>query len=110
MNRRYLWALAIPAIALFGGCAAAGRPADDSAAPFNDSIREASLRADLFALAHDSTAGRLVGTPEIVKASDWIRARFEAAGLEPAGDGATFDQRYDLMWFSLGEGNSLTVE
>src|SRR5687768_17501430 len=78
-------------------------------APFNDSITEAELRADLYALADDSTRGRLVGTPEIAETSEWIRARFESLGLEPAGDGSSFDQPFDLMWFSLGEGNSLTV-
>src|SRR5687767_2549786 len=58
MNPRYLWGLAVLSIAFFAGCAAAGRPTEDSvaafndsAAPFNDSIREASLRADLYALA-----------------------------------------------------------
>jgi hypothetical protein len=83
--------------------------ADPGGAPFNDSITEAALRADLYALAHDSTRGRLVGTPEIARASDWVRGRFDALGLEPAGDDAAFDQRFDLMWFSLGEGNLLTV-
>ena len=32
-------------------------------APQNDSIRKEDLQADLFFLAHDLTAGRLVGTP-----------------------------------------------
>ena len=34
-----------------------------STAPFNDSIRVADLRADLFFLAGDGFRGRLVGTP-----------------------------------------------
>lgn len=83
--------------------------ANSSAAPFNDSITEAGLRDDLYALAHDSTRGRLVGTPGIEKASDWVRARFDSLELGPAGDEGTYDQRFDLMWFSLGEGNALVV-
>jgi len=35
-----------------------------TAAPFNDSIRLADLKADLFFLAGDGFKGRLVGTPE----------------------------------------------
>jgi hypothetical protein len=82
---------------------------DDGAAPFNDSITEAGLSADLFALAHDSMGGRAAGSPELARASDWIAQRFASLGLEPAGDDGTYDQRFDLMWFSLGEGNRLTV-
>ena len=97
----YTAACLLAALAL-GACASA-------TAPFNDAISQAQLRADLYALAHDTTRGRLVGTPEIVKASDWVSGRFLSLGLEPGGDGETFDQRFDLMWFSLGQGNRLTV-
>ena len=81
----------------------------DRDAPGVQTITEEALSADLHALAHDSMRGRLVGTPEIAKASDWIAARFAALGLEPAGDDGSFDQRFDLVWFSLGHGNTLTV-
>lgn len=82
---------------------------EDGTAPFVRSIDQGRLRADLFALSHDSMAGRLVGTPEIERASDWIRDRFADLELEPAGDGGTFDQRFDLVWFGLGATNRLTV-
>jgi len=78
-------------------------------APGNDTITEARLSADLHALSADSMQGRLVGTPEHAEAADWVRARFESLGLEPAGDAGTYDQRFDMVWFSLGDGNSLTV-
>ncbi len=78
-------------------------------APAVDTITEAALSADLHALADDSMRGRLVGTPEIDRAADWIAARFSALGLAPAGDDGSFDQRFDLLWFSLAEGNTLTV-
>ena len=83
--------------------------APDGVAPFNDSITASGLTSDLYVLSHDSMAGRLVGSPEIGRASDWIRDRFESLGLEPAGDNGTYDQRFDLAWFSLGQRNQLTV-
>jgi hypothetical protein len=82
---------------------------DDAGAPFLDSITEANLRSDLFALSADSMAGRLVGSPELDQASDWIRDRFASLELKPAGDDGTYDQRFDLVWFSLGTTNRLTV-
>ncbi len=78
-------------------------------APGSDAITEAGLRSDVYALADDSLRGRLVGTPELEAASDWIRDRFALSGLAPAGDDGTYDQRFDMMWFSLGQGNELTV-
>jgi hypothetical protein len=83
--------------------------ADSGAAPSLEGIDESDLRADLFTLSHDSMGGRLAGTPDLQRASDWIRDRFESLGLEPAGDGGTYDQRFDLMWFSLGTPNRLSV-
>ncbi|GMV03996.1 MAG: hypothetical protein AMXMBFR53_02780 [Gemmatimonadota bacterium] len=100
---RALPGLAFTALVLGAGCA------DDHTAPFNDAIAETALRADVEALAHDSTRGRLVGTPEVAEVADFIRGRFEALGLAPAGDGGTYDHRFDMSWFRLGEGNLLTV-
>jgi len=82
---------------------------DSGEAPGIGAIAQDALTDDLYALSHDSMAGRLVGSPELDRASDWIAARFASLGLEPAGDGGTFDQRFDLVWFSLGGGNALTV-
>lgn len=81
----------------------------DRSGPDLDSIREADLRTDLFTLSHDSMSGRLVGSGELDRTSDWIRDRFASLDLVPAGDNGTFDQRFDLVWFSLGSANSLTV-
>lgn len=83
--------------------------ADAGSAPFNDSIGQAALEADVRAVAHDSTRGRLVGTPEVERTADFVRRRFASLGLDPAGDDGTYGQRFDLMWFRLGEGNRLTV-
>lgn len=86
--------------------AACGRA---DAAPLNDTITQAELEADLRRIAHDSTRGRLVGTPEIERVANWIRARFDSLGLEPAGVNDTYEQRFDMTWFSLRPGNQLTV-
>jgi hypothetical protein len=77
--------------------------------PFVDTITEEGLRADLYALSADSMAGRLVGSPELAKASDWIAARFASLGLEPMGDDGSYDQRFDLIWFDLAGGDRLSV-
>lgn len=82
---------------------------EEGPAPGIDTITQAELRDDLFALAHDSMGGRLTGTPDLDRASDWIRDRFDELGLEPAGDNGTYDQFFDLAWFSLGSGSRLTV-
>jgi hypothetical protein len=108
MSNRLLRLAALPALLALAACSATGaailRPA-----PYLEAITEEGLRADVFALAHDSTRGRLVGTLESGKAADWIRARFEALGLEPAARDGTFDDRFDLVWFSLGEGSVLEI-
>lgn len=79
-------------------------------APFNDSITAEALEADIRTIAHDSTRGRLVGTPEIAGVADWIAERFAALGLAPAGDDGSYFHHFDLIWFSLGEGNRLVVQ
>ncbi len=78
-------------------------------APFNDSIRVADLKADLFFLAGDSFKGRLVGTPENALAAEFVRSRFERAGLKPGAPNGSFVQATQLMVASLGTRNALTV-
>ena len=78
-------------------------------APAIESIREADLRADLFFLAGDAMRGRLTDTVENVATGDYIRARFERAGLKPAAPGGSYFQNYLLMTATLGEGNGLEV-
>ena len=83
--------------------------AGSSSAPGIESIRAASLRADLHFLASDAMRGRLVGTPEDGLAAEFIKSRFERLGLRPAGADGSFFQPFELMSFSLGEENSLEV-
>jgi Zn-dependent M28 family amino/carboxypeptidase len=77
-------------------------------APGVDSITQADLRADLFFLAGDAMRGRLTDTNENRATADYIRARFERAGLKPAAGNSLF-HNYNLMTATLGDGNSLSV-
>ncbi len=78
-------------------------------APSNDSIRKEALRADLYFLGGDSLRGRLTDTPENHIAEDYIRSRFERAGLNPAESNNSYFQNYTLMTSTLGEGNRLQI-
>src|SRR5689334_18112289 len=70
-------------------------------APHNDSIRQDELRADLFFLAGDAMKGRLTDTDENRAAADYIRSRFERAGLKPAAPGGSYFQAFNLMTATL---------
>jgi hypothetical protein len=73
-------------------------------APMIESITQADLRADLFFLAGDAMRGRLTDTNENRVTTDYIRSRFERAGLKPAS-GNSYFHTYNLMTATLGEGN-----
>ena len=77
-------------------------------APSIESITQSDLRADLFFLAGDAMRGRLTDTNENRVTVDYIRSRFERAGLKPIANGGYF-HNYNLMTATLGEGNSLSV-
>ncbi len=78
-------------------------------APGLDSIRQDELRADLYFVAGDAMRGRLTDTVENLATGDYIRSRFERAGLKPAAPGGSYFQNYTLMTATLGEGNALEV-
>jgi len=46
-----------------------------------DRIREADLKADMFALASDTMRGREAGTLDELRASGWLALRAREAGL-----------------------------
>jgi hypothetical protein len=77
-------------------------------APAIESITQADLRADLFFLAGDAMRGRLTDTNENRVTVDYIRSRFERAGLKPAAGNSLFHS-YNLMTATLGQDNSLSV-
>jgi hypothetical protein len=68
-------------------------------------IREADIKADLFALAGDEMRGREGGTLDELHASMWIAERARAAGLEPAGDNGTYFQFFPLERFRVSPGS-----
>src|SRR5262245_2855375 len=78
-------------------------------APQNDSITQDQLRADLFFLAGDAMKGRLTDTDENRAAADYIRSRFERAGLKPAAPGNSYFQTYNLMTATIADGNAIDV-
>jgi hypothetical protein len=88
---------------------AGGLRAQGDRIPFNDSIRVADLKADLFFVAGDGFKGRLVGTPENALAAEFVRSRFERSGLTPAGAGDSFLQPVNLMVATLGHENLLEI-
>jgi hypothetical protein len=61
-------------------------------------------------LAGDELQGRGNGTPGLEKAAEYIAAQFKAAGLQPAGDGESYFQKFTLTTgSSLGKRNKLTL-
>ncbi len=90
-------------------CAHALPLAAQQRAPEVESIRQQDLKADLFYLAGDGFRGRLTDTPENRLAADFIQARFERLGLDPAGPNQSYFQRYNLMTATLGADNHLVM-
>lgn len=78
-------------------------------APESDLITARKLRADLMFLAGDGFKGRLTNTAENDLALEWVKARFEAFGLAPAGAGGSYFQPYNLVSATLGSINQLEV-
>jgi hypothetical protein len=72
-------------------------------------IREAEIKADLFALAGDDTRGREGGTLDELSASAWIAERARAAGLQPAGDNGTYFQFFPLERFRTSASSPVTL-
>lgn len=91
-------------------CAALGAAvAAQGSAPFNDSIRVSDLKADLYFLAGPGFKGRLVGTPENALAADFVRSRFERAGLKPGAPDGSYVQTNHLMVATLGQANRVDL-
>ncbi len=72
-------------------------------------IREADLRARLFALADDSMQGREIGTPGHERAVEWVAREAARLGMQPAGDGGTFFQTVPLTRRSPDPASTLHV-
>lgn len=101
--------MSVRAVVVLALAASVAGLAAQSRAPENESIREEALRADLFFVAGDAMRGRLTDTVENVATADYIRSRFERAGLKPAAPGGSYFQNYNLMTATIGDGNALEV-
>jgi hypothetical protein len=75
------------ACAVLLGCLVIAAPGVRAqACPASATVDSTALLRDLFRLADDSMAGRLIGSPGNFKARDYVAARFDALGLiRPTG-------------------------
>ncbi len=72
-------------------------------------ITSESIMKHIEVLAHDSLEGREVGEPGELKAAEYIRAQFKAAGLSAIGTDNYF-QYYDfLKEIKITENNSISI-
>jgi hypothetical protein len=75
-----------------------------------DRIREADIKADLFALASDAMRGREAGTLDELTASAWVAERARAAGLQPAGDNGTYFQFFPINRTRVSASSTVTLD
>ena len=59
-------------------------------------IKEAEIKADMFAMAGDAMRGREAGTLDEMRASMWTADQFAKYGVKPLGDDGTYFQ-----WFNM---------
>ncbi|GMV23012.1 MAG: hypothetical protein AMXMBFR57_29610 [Acidimicrobiia bacterium] len=78
--------------------------AQATAAPLPVAVRTAAdgitadrVAADLAFLSSDDLRGRATTSPGFDKAADFIVARLKAAGVAPAGDNGSYQQRYTMI-------------
>jgi hypothetical protein len=69
-------------------------------------IDTSGLRDHLGVLAADSLEGRRAGTRGADRAADYLAARLAELGVEPAGDGASYLQRFSIPSVSGGPPDS----
>lgn len=100
---------AIASLCGFVGASAQVRGPGAGVPPALAAIREADLRADLYALAGDHFRGREAGTLDELAASAWLAERARAAGLEPAGDDGTYFQFWPLSRLRLSESSTIEI-
>src|SRR6185436_1719265 len=102
MRRIPITVLTVSAVVLFHSLAAA--PADMSglsATRYLDDVRY---------LASDELKGRGDGSPELDQAADYIAEQFRKAGLQPAGEGGSYFQNFEITTgATFGAKNELQV-
>ena len=83
---------AILSVALFALAAAAGEP---------DATKRWRVHLDV--LATDDMRGRQTGSPEHLKAAEYVAAQFKSMGLAPAGLDGSYLQPVDFVWRTVRE-------
>ena len=81
-------------------------PAEKAAAA---AIRPELLRAHIRFLASDLLEGRLPATPGDRLAQEYVATQMEALSLEPAGDGKTYFQPFELIGVTTKSPGTLTL-
>jgi hypothetical protein len=71
-------------------------PTPEAALQGPEALRAQDFEAHVRFLADDKQEGRGVGTKGLDASADYIAARFQEAGLKPAGDNDTFFQTFEL--------------
>jgi hypothetical protein len=89
IDRALAWfaAAAIPCAAFAGGVAPQSSRSEITSAQIEERVRF---------LASDGLKGRFTGTPEAVRAAEYLAQALKDAGVEPAGDGGTYLQRVPM--------------
>lgn len=87
--------------------APAATPADTTPRPAAIAVDSGIVRRELSALAADSMAGRLTGTPGAMRAAYYIAERMRAIGLRPAGDGGDWFQHVPVATMRTAAGDSI---
>jgi Tol biopolymer transport system component len=69
------------------------------------------MLADVAYLADPARGGRGIGTPGLAAAGEYIEKRFEALGVQPAGDGQGFRQSFSVpTTLSLAPGSRVVLD
>ncbi len=92
MDRRTVHLLLAAAVAAPAAKLAAQVPAQRAAA----GITAEDVRRRIAVIADDSMLGRATPSPQLEEVATWVAGQFRSFGLAPAGDGATFIQRYAI--------------
>ncbi|HEX6052194.1 MAG TPA: M28 family peptidase [Gemmatimonadaceae bacterium] len=73
-------------------------------------ITTADLMTRVYQFADDSMRGRMAGSPEAMKGTEYIARELERLGLQPAGENGTYFQDVPLGVQTLDSASTLTVD
>jgi hypothetical protein len=74
--------------------------------PAYSTIKEAEVKADMFAMAGDAMRGREGGTLDEMRASMWVADQFLKYGLKPMGEDGTWFQWFNMRRQRISTGSS----